>query len=693
MQRFEHNAAQSHGTGIPNLSTEFVQYGADNVDHNIRTLDGHGTFHGMGMIVAVTPETSSKQSIPRAKVTSLDVAAVGRVQIHFHKEESRVMSAVIYQKLLHFKAQNCYENIDILWKTSIIFGSPRPAWSGMMQFVHQGDHPGKASVMFLPIIDMNPSDSTCIYSTLMFISEHAQRHGVTPIVTFDQPLWWKALMIIESEPEESDLRGIVLRLGGFHTEMSFLGSIGHLMDSSGLQEMLESIYAPNAVVHMLSGKAIARAVRGHFIIDAALNALILHSGFNAPLPCQPMSHSSDNEADVEAPTKNQDVDEALTLYEKLMGGEISAEEVCSSSVLERIKNSLKNHSESQKKSSRTSALWVQYMNMIDILRKFIRAERTGNWELHLQAIQDMLPYMAASGHNSYTKSAMLYLQQMLNLKAQHPDVQQHFNKGLHVIRSSNSLWAGLSSDIIIEQVLMRSLKTSGGLTRGRGMTEHQRLLWLLSRPACAEVNQAMQELTEVNYNTGEQNKDMTAARQARDWKDTLTVLQYLQERNPFSSDSSLRSIATGVHAHPTVNVDKAVAIRDMILTSMNGTTPAEYTFKKRNQAVTLGLKSSSVKINGDRIQIDPLLLFQRLTTVIQSSDDLESAFKHELCSYPSALFDSSLLLREADKPALAGAIWKACECEAPPDISEDGIQYVLDGEALLQRIPWSRGST
>ena len=143
----------------------------------------------------------------------------------------------------------------------------------------------------------------------------------------------------------------------------------------------------------------------------------------------------------------------------------------------------------------------------------------------------------------------------------------------------------------------------------------------------------MQELTGVNYNTGEQNKDMTAARQARDWKDTLTVLQYLQERNPFSSDPSLRSIATGVHAHPTVNVDKAVAIGDMILTSMNGTTPAEYTFQKKNQAVTLGLKSSSVKIDGDRIQIDPLLLFQRLTTVMQSSDDLESAFKHELCSY------------------------------------------------------------
>ena len=56
--------------------------------------------------------------------------------------------------------------------------------------------------------------------------------------------------------------------------MSFLGCIGHLMASSGLQELLEMIYASNVVVHMLTGKAIARAVRGHFIIDVAFNALI-----------------------------------------------------------------------------------------------------------------------------------------------------------------------------------------------------------------------------------------------------------------------------------------------------------------------------------------------------------------------------------------------------------------------------------
>ena len=32
----------------------FTTFVADNFDHNIATLDGKGTFHGMGMIAAIT---------------------------------------------------------------------------------------------------------------------------------------------------------------------------------------------------------------------------------------------------------------------------------------------------------------------------------------------------------------------------------------------------------------------------------------------------------------------------------------------------------------------------------------------------------------------------------------------------------------------------------------------------------------
>ena len=40
----------------------------------------------------------------------------------------------------------------------------------------------------------------------------------------------------------------------------------------------------------------------------------------------------------------------------------------------------------------------------------------------------------------------------------------------NTVRHIDRYWAGLWSDLIAEQVLMRSLKSRGGLTTGRGVT-------------------------------------------------------------------------------------------------------------------------------------------------------------------------------------------------------------------------------
>ena len=70
---------------------------------------------------------------------------------------------------------------------------------------------------------------------------------------------------------------VVVRLGGFHQLMSFLGSIGFLMDGSGLRDTLETVYAPLTVGHMFTGKAYARALRGHLLASSAMISLFLES--------------------------------------------------------------------------------------------------------------------------------------------------------------------------------------------------------------------------------------------------------------------------------------------------------------------------------------------------------------------------------------------------------------------------------
>ena len=47
------------------------------MDQNSRTLDGHNTSHGMGMIIVITPENQCTKPIPRVKVTYKDAAIVG----------------------------------------------------------------------------------------------------------------------------------------------------------------------------------------------------------------------------------------------------------------------------------------------------------------------------------------------------------------------------------------------------------------------------------------------------------------------------------------------------------------------------------------------------------------------------------------------------------------------------------------
>ena len=385
------------------------------------------------------------------------------------------------------------------------------------------------------------------------------------------------------------------------------------------------------------------------------------------------------------------LEEARALFDKLMEKKVSAHEVSTAGVLKNIKECVHRKQDHLVERSRTAALWIQYLEMVDILRSFIRAERTANWELHLKALTRMLPYLAASGHNLYVKCGRLYLQSMSDLRTDHPDVYRAFTSGLHVARRSDRFWAGLSIDLTIEQVLMRSLKTSGGLTRGRGLTEQQRLIWLLSMPACAETNHIMQELTGVQFNSGEQNKDMSKARQMRDMKDTVAILRALAAHNPFSLDTNnnLRNIMNGVNADSNVNAETAKSVGEKILSSMNGKLATEYSFKRSAQAVTMASKSS-VKIADDQVQVDPQLLFQRLIIACDNSQ-LEELFQYELCTYPTALFDSPFMLRQPQKPALADALWTKLTPEAKTQ-PKGNVQYVLDGGALLHRVPWPRGS-
>lgn len=137
-------------------------------------------------------------------------------------------------------------------------------------------------------------------------------------------------------------------------EKSFLGSIGHLMEDSGLKEVLEIVYAANTVSHMLSGKAVSRAVCGHLMVDAALNTILAADVYNVPVPNKETvelqgkimnaelevtqdSDMTDEETDSEtkeADCVRSDLEEASD--EQAVSSSLSLDERCTADILKRI---------------------------------------------------------------------------------------------------------------------------------------------------------------------------------------------------------------------------------------------------------------------------------------------------------------------------------------------------------------------
>ena len=224
---------------------------ADNVDHNIHSLDSRGSFHGMGIIAASTCVTDdvqfSRQQIPRllSRCNAGDVVRGGEVAITPYNgvaksglKDVRMQPAYTLQQPLTYPD---ISNLNILWQHIGWFlqsqNSPRPNWSGFMQRCCHGahSHSAVASLQFLPC------------------------------VTFEMPFRLKAVKVVASSG-----MSIVCRLGPFHTMMSYIGAIGRIMESSGLEKMLQLNYGADTVGNITLGRAVARAVRGHLLINDAL---------------------------------------------------------------------------------------------------------------------------------------------------------------------------------------------------------------------------------------------------------------------------------------------------------------------------------------------------------------------------------------------------------------------------------------
>ena len=263
----------------PPVDTKVTQWACDNADHDIKTIDVSNQFHGMSTIsmYAVNGHTTNfsqrVQRKARLKVSDL-ISNKGIPIVPYNGSASA--------SLIKFKPLHEYQRpytippapyyANLLWQSAHIFSKSHqvtPNYSGFMQhfFRSLNEENMKWNVLILPLIDLNPNDETCVYSVLLYIQDQSKKmKQPSASITFDQPLWQKAVEIIEAKK----LARIVGRLGGYHLLMSACGSVGNVMKGSGLEEAMGQVYGPNTVNHIMTGKAIIRALRAHLLVEKSL---------------------------------------------------------------------------------------------------------------------------------------------------------------------------------------------------------------------------------------------------------------------------------------------------------------------------------------------------------------------------------------------------------------------------------------
>jgi len=116
---------------------------------------------------------------------------------------------------------------------------------------------------------------------------------------------------------------------------------------------------------------------------------------------------------------------------------------------------------------------------------YVRAEREGDWPLHLQAVKLMMSYFFVSRHVNYARYGLRNMEDLPN------DILEHFMKGSHVMRHVPGLWNGLWSDMFIETTVMRYGHVKSGIIDITLKSETLKT-WALSLHVCGQILEIFQ---------------------------------------------------------------------------------------------------------------------------------------------------------------------------------------------------------
>ena len=658
--RFKKSAAAAAVSNIDRLEIQaekstMIQVVVDNFDADIASQNGKVSTHSLAMILTQNERTDSGSN--ESAVSDIDRLSRAERRLPID-EEVEVVQYIPKQKkppmtpmtdLRHVEPpKNCERAraTDFQFLKDILTSETCPEFGGynVKKLRTEGTQlSARTQVAYLPLIDSIPSSPSTMYTAMLRSLQVCERLGQHfAVMTADMQLYKVAVHIMWEN--EIDFRNLHLRLGGMHLLMSYIGCIGSLMAGSGLEEILGAAFA--GVPKLLSGKKFPQNVRALRLLTEELLRPVF-----------------------EMHPEMQSLEDMRRILDDMCTG------------------------------SRTARLWVTVVvyPMLTIL-KFIRAEREGDWMLHLSAVEEMLPLFFAASHINYARYAFVYLRQMQQL----PDeINQHFLKGEHTFYHQPGLFNGIWSDMAIETTYMRYGHGSSGII-GLTLNADAVKVWAYSMYACSKVSDSIEQMRNHLSNTpkspNDHHKEEAPGRMKMDSEDREALQKKLQLCiHPLrdcheASQQHLNNVATGeVLNQGSINVDQAVSLGIEAMNKFESGWPNSFHAPIKKVVSTMDAAKKHIQIERKKV-FDPEVIYARAMALQSTNPQLTShtLLAHELSPVPSSMFTKEGM-REATKAVLKNKLQVLVDSSDPETTNFDGI--FVDGCALMWTVHWPTGKT
>ena len=642
--------AASATSSIQN-STSMVQIVVDNFDANIHSPNGKTSTHSLAMI-AIQPSHASDvnepQIIPRLKRAEMKLSRPDNDSDSLNyigqnkPNMPDVPQAIIPEDVKAREQVSCNRarELDLNFFKDIVSSRECPEHNGYnTQVCRDQGHSvqPKTNVVYLPMIDKPPATNSTMMDAMIKAKAVTLETGQEFVVfTADQQLYKIAVHIQWDNPEM--FQNFYLRLGGMHLLMSYVGAIGTLMAGSGMADILGVAFG--GVGKMLTGKEYPDNVRALRMLTEEILRPIF-----------------DEHPDV---SNNGELLAVLT-----------------------------DHAE----HSRTAKLWFTCLikPVLNIMQ-YIRAEREGDWPLHIASVRNMMPLFFAAAHFNYARYGLYYLRTMEQMPE---DIREHFMKSEHTMHHNAGLYNGIWSDMAIETTFMRFGHGKSGII-GITLKPETVKTWAYSLHACNDLVRRLDSMrnTDDAVQTHLNHKEETESRKKIDAKDRQVLRDKLElsidPLNENEHTDALVNIESGlVITDKLINVDKSESIGLKQMEEFEQGWPGSFHETLHRTVKTMASSRKRIRL-GDQEVVNRETVYARAMGLQNSLRDFDTRnlMSYELSPEPASMFDEKGMKIATSKSVLMKQL--------RVDVSSRNFvadATFLDGCAVMWVVPWPISGT